>query len=390
MLLRNLSVIGKDGLNDIQIKAGIIDCISPSMEFSSQPRDSAGLVFENALAFPGLINSHDHLDFNLYPQLGNRTYKNYREWGESLHNQFEDEIEKIRKIPESLRTLFGAYKNLINGFTTVINHGEFLQVAGAPVRVEQNHHVLHSVGFEKNWIIKLNNPFLRSLPFVVHVGEGTDELASLEIDQLIKWNLLKRKLIGVHAVGMSEKQAGSFMGLIWCPASNFFLLGKTANIQALGKKCRILFGTDSTLTATWNAWDHFRNARDTRMASDDAIFEMLTTNAAACWGLSNLGVIDQGRKADLVIARQNPGNSTWDSFYSINPEDILLVIQDGLIRLFDQELLESLCLDAIKPEHFSAVEWNHCRKYVEGDFPALMNKIRSICPEIVVPWHPAA
>lgn len=390
MLLQNLSVIGKDGLMDIQIRAGIIDRISPSMEFSSQVKDSVGIVFENALAFPGLINSHDHLDFNLYPQLGRRTYRNYREWGETLHDQFESEIEKIGNIPVSLRGLFGAYKNLINGFTTVINHGEFLQLSGAPVRVMQKHHVLHSVGFEKNWIIKLNNPFLKSLPFVVHVGEGTDELASHEIDELVKWNLLKRKLIGVHGVAMSEEQAGAFMALVWCPVSNFFLLGKTANIKALCKNCPIVFGTDSTLTATWNAWDHFRNARGTRMVSDTALFDMLTTSAAACWELPSLGFIEKGKKADLVIAKQKPGNSSWDSFYSINPEDILIVIQDGQIRLFDHELLEHLRLREIKPDHFSSIEWNQCRKYVEGNLPALMNKISSICPEIVMPWHPAA
>jgi len=29
------------------------------------------------MAFPGLINSHDHLDFNLFPLWGNRKYNNY-------------------------------------------------------------------------------------------------------------------------------------------------------------------------------------------------------------------------------------------------------------------------------------------------------------------------
>ncbi|MFI5155566.1 MAG: amidohydrolase family protein [Chitinophagales bacterium] len=389
MLLQNLSIIGKDGQMNMQIKAGIIDRIFPSKQTSSNVKDPATLVFEKALAFPGLINSHDHLDFNLFPQLGNRTYRNYREWGKSLHNQFDEEIEKIRRIPMSLRAAFGAYKNLVNGFTTVINHGDFLHVPGAPVRIVQNHHVLHSVGFEKHWLIKLNNPFLRSMPFVIHVGEGTDELASREIDRLIKWNLLKRKLIGVHGVGMSEKQAGAFMALIWCPVSNFFLLGKTANVRLIGRKCRILFGTDSTLTANWNAWDHFRNARETMMASDASIFDMLTSNAVACWGLPDLSSIEPGRKADIVIARLKPGNSTWDSFYSINPEDILLVIQDGQIRLFDQELLEPIRQGAILQDQFSAIEWNHCRKYVEGNLPALMHKIRSICPDIVMPWDPA-
>jgi cytosine/adenosine deaminase-related metal-dependent hydrolase len=34
------------------------------------------LSFDGALVMPGLVNSHDHLEFNLYPQLGDRQYRN--------------------------------------------------------------------------------------------------------------------------------------------------------------------------------------------------------------------------------------------------------------------------------------------------------------------------
>ncbi|HEX4850540.1 MAG TPA: hypothetical protein VFV08_07035, partial [Puia sp.] len=36
---------------------------------------------DQGIALPGFINSHDHLDFNLFPSIRNRIYNNYTEWG---------------------------------------------------------------------------------------------------------------------------------------------------------------------------------------------------------------------------------------------------------------------------------------------------------------------
>ena len=185
--------------------------------------DEPTLSFDNALVFPGLINSHDHLDFNLFPALANTRYHNYRDWGWDIHKKNKAEIDDILKIPQPLRTLWGIYKNLLNGFTTVVNHGEWLDTKDAPITVFQQCHNLHSIGFEPNWRWKLNRPTKTKWPFVLHVGEGTDLTAHQEITQLIKWNLFDRPLIGIHGVAMTEEQAAHFQALIWCPASNYFL-----------------------------------------------------------------------------------------------------------------------------------------------------------------------
>ena len=48
---------------------------------------------------------------------------------------------------------------------------------------------------------------------------------------------------------MDEQQATAFEALVWCPASNYFLLNTTAAVDKLKTKTSILFGTDSTLTS---------------------------------------------------------------------------------------------------------------------------------------------
>src|SRR5699024_5393300 len=129
---------------------------------------------------------------------------------------------------------------------------------------------------EKHWRLKLNNVFARKHPYVIHLGEGTDAMAHDEIDTFIKNNFLNRSLFTVHGVAMDEEQAKRFKAMVWCPDSNFFLLNATADIKRLKTKTRILFGTDSTLTADWNIWNHLRLARKTGLMNDRELFNALT------------------------------------------------------------------------------------------------------------------
>jgi cytosine/adenosine deaminase-related metal-dependent hydrolase len=375
MRLNNLRFPDGEGLHDLWIQNGRIAAIRPS-----QPDKEPAINFEGALIFPGLINSHDHLDFNLFPRLGNRIYNNYTEWGPDIHTNNVASIQPILRIPQPLRTMWGIYKNLLNGFTTVINHGEKLAIPGDLITVFQDCYCLHSVGFEPRWKWKLNHPGKTTRPFALHVGEGTDPASTREIDELIRWNLFRRPLIGIHGVAMTGEQARSFHALVWCPASNFFLLDKTAPIDRLHAKVPILFGTDSTLTAEWNSWTQIRLARKLGLTTDKELLAMLTLNPAAAWGLHGRGTLTPGAIADLVIARPQPGLTGMDTFFATNPEDLLLVLQNGHIRLFDPSLLEPITEHEFTSEDFQPTRLGG--KYVSGDLPGLMQEIRRYYPEV--------
>ena len=286
MQLCNLKIIESDELVNIEVSGEKINNITSYTENKNfKTRDT--IFFEDAIAFPGLINSHDHLDFNLFPQIANRLYYNYKEWGEDIHARNKEIIQSVLKIPQPLRKEWGLYKNLLNGVTTVVNHGERLLINNKVISVLQNNYSLHSVQFEKKWKLKLNSIFKNNQPFVIHIGEGTDKASHEEMNELIKWNLFKKKIIGVHGVAMDESQAAAFEALVWCPASNNFLLNATAAIDELKIKTTILFGTDSTLTASWNLWEHLRSARDTFLLTDQELFDSLTKSAATIWKENN-------------------------------------------------------------------------------------------------------
>ena len=381
MILHRVRQVNSGQAVSISIRHGKIDSISPNIAIDDA--STLQLHFNDALVFPGLINSHDHLDFNLFPQLGKRIYKNYTEWGAYIHKQFKQEIANVLQVPPELRIRWGIYKNLLCGVTTVVNHGERLTIDNALITVYEDTHDLHSAAFEKAWQLKLNNPLKRKLPVVIHTGEGTDEEATQEIDRLITWNTLHRNLIGIHAVAMTTKQASHFKAIVWCPQSNYFLLNKTAPIHQLKYNTSIIFGTDSTLTSNWNIWDHINMARKTELLSDEELYNSLNIGPSKIWEI-NTGHLSPEKDADMVIARRKGETNDLDAFYGVSPADILLIIHQGNIRLFEQELLPTLA-PHLQGKHFSLIKIDGTFKYVEGNLEKLIAEIRSYLPEFIFP-----
>jgi len=369
-MLNNVRLIDSEVPVNITIQG---DIITGLINRSPTKKEKLELNFEGALVFPGLINSHDHLDFNLFPQLGDKKYNNYTEWGKYIHQHYKREIAEVLKVPVGLREEWGILKNLLCGVTTVVNHGEKIKIRNPLINVHEKYYCLHSAGFENNWRLKLNHPSKWQFPFVIHTGEGTDDYAGREIDRLIRWNLLRRKLIGVHGVAMQQKQAKNFKALVWCPQSNDFLLGKTATVNELKDYTTILFGTDSTLTGSWNIWEHIRQARRSGLLSDTELYKSLTISAAGIWNTNN-GEIAEGKKVDLVVVKPQKGKHNADGFFSAGPADILLVISNGQIKLFDKILYYQLA--KMDTSVFRPVNIDGVCKYVAGNLPKLVKDIK--------------
>jgi|SRR5450432_1061906 len=382
MLLNNITLV--DDSKPVSINISKDNILSLGKVNETVSFDNINIHFENAIAFPGLINSHDHLDFNCFSILGNEIYTSYTEWGKHIHTAYKEEINAVLKIPQHLRTKWGMYKNLFAGVTTVINHGDLLNIDNPLINIYQQTQNLHSVKFQKKWRWKLNNPFLTDKPCVIHTGEGTDRQSANEINHLLQWNLLNRKLIGIHGVAMNAVQAKKFEALVWCPESNRVLLNKHADIKTLKSKTRIVFGTDSTLTGNWNIWQHLRLARKLKLATDDELFNMVTKNAAQLWNFNN-GDIQAGKDADIVIAKTKNSATAMNNFFSINPSDILMVIQKGKIRLFDESLLDQMIRLPLELKNYSDTNLNGSSKFVEGNLPDLIRTIKHYYPAVALP-----
>ncbi|WCT14595.1 amidohydrolase family protein [Mucilaginibacter jinjuensis] len=380
--LNNLHLInGHDPVN-----IGVEGKLITSVNFDGVEADELTLNFSDAMALPGLINSHDHLDFNLFPQLGDLFYRNYTEWGKHIHQHYKQQIQQVLKVPVELRAAWGVYKNLLGGVTTVVDHSDGPKYKDELINVVQAYHCLHSVQFEKHWRRKLNNPLKLKHPYVIHTGEGVDELAHQEIDELLKGNYFKKKLIGIHGVAMKAEQAERFEALVWCPQSNYFLLNQTADIKNLKQHTPILFGTDSTLTSEWNIWGHLRLAAQTKHLSAAELWMSVTTSPAKTWRL-NTGELAPGKDADIVIAKDP--DQGYRNLYSLNPEDLLLVMYRGRINLFDEEIYQQLEDLDFPLQQFDRVKIGNAYKYIAGGVTRLMEHIKTYYPKVTFPILPA-
>ncbi len=309
--------------------------------------EKEGGTLGDAIAFPGLINSHDHLAFNCYPPTGAPPYRDFLGWSRDVQAK-KEMIARIERIPYDVRVQFGVLKNLLWGMTAVADHGGRKTPGGLPITV-MLHRALHSPELESFARLKM---LLGWGPVVAHLAEGVDDASRERALALLRWNLFGRPVAGVHGVSLRDADFAKLAALIWCPASNHFLFGRTADVEQAQLHTRVLFGTDSTLSARGTIWDHLRAARG--LLSDDAILASLTMETIRFWSLPNSYAAN-----NLVLARKR-ATSALDSFFAITPADILLVVNEGEPVLIDADLT-----DQAPSSGFEAVRCGDARKYVK-------------------------
>ena len=384
MILRNLRLVGEDERTRSLILDGAL--ITAVDEGTDLPANSPRVLeLGGALAFPGLVNSHDHLEFNLFRPTGHGPYVDYLAWAADVQQRHRREFERVLQVPPALRRRWGVLKNLLAGVTTVVHHGDPVSEPH-PLDVYGQCLCLHSVAFEKRWRFQLN--FVRHPHRVaIHAGEGIGAACHREIDRLLRWNLTRRPLIAIHGVAMSPSQAARFKALVWCPDSNRFLLGRSADVGELKRQTAILFGTDATLSADWNLWNHLRLARELGGLEDGELFEALTVAAAGVWGLGSSGKLKAGATADLVVAKGKPELSGWDAFFALEPQDLLLVLKRGMPVLLDAALQPEFEKRVGRTPGLHPLVHGDRVKYVAEDLASLVAETKKFLPDFFPPYH---
>jgi hypothetical protein len=194
----------------------------------------------------------------------------------------------------------------------------------------------------------------------------------------------EKKIDWNTGIVMNTQQAKAFEALVWCPASNFFLCNATAHINELKNVTKVLFGTDSTLSAGWNIWEQLRMARSLDMLTDMELYESLTSIPALVWSLPETGSLTENKNADIVIAKMKDKTDALNGFFSLNPEDILMIFKEGNIILFDETVLAQLTKH-VSIQEFGKIFINGTCKFIRGNLPALIKQIKQYNTEIKFP-----
>ena len=336
MLLRHLHWYsdGKDGSGDIRISRGLIGEIGKGLA----PRILEKVIeFRDCLALPGLINSHDHLDFNLLPIPGNPPYSNFTTYAAEIYRPDESPLREVLSTDHRDRLLWGGYKNLISGVTRVCHHNPFHPVLGRgfPVRVAREVAWSHSLYYSQDPLDDFRKAAGR--PFIIHAAEGVDEAARREVEELGRLGILHNNTVIVHGVALSQgeiarlESAGA--ALIWCPVSNLSLFGQTAPLGDLRGRVPFTLASDSLLTGSATLFDEIRAAHDTGLATSDELLAMVTTTASQILKFPvGTGTLRVGVEADLIVV-DDTGVTPAQTLLKSRPADLDLVLVGGKVQL---------------------------------------------------------
>ncbi len=248
MKFSNLLVVKnwkESGLGSISIKGNII---------SKESDDNIIVDCKGLVAYPSLINIHDHLVGNWEPKgAPNRPYQNTSIWVKDMksstsvleRNKFwESDLVDLTSNDGIAMAMLGVYKNIFSGVTIIQDHipkqkNEYYK--NFPIQVVSEYRQGHSITLQNWWGGgKLTDEMKEThgeIPFIIHIAEGTDEEAKLEFSELENMDLLKKNTILIHCTALTKpelkKVSDAGASIVWCPNSNVFLLNTTLDYKTV-------------------------------------------------------------------------------------------------------------------------------------------------------------
>ncbi len=323
------------------------------VDLDGKPRDGDRVAdLEGAFVYPGLVNAHDHLELNNFPRLKWRErHDNARDWIAGFSPRFKTDPRLIEplKAPLDDRLLVGGIKNLLSGATTVCHHDPLfpaLRRTGFPVRVVQRYGWSHSLLVDgETAVARAYRRTRPGQPWIIHAAEGTDAEAAAELGRLDALGCLGANTVLVHGVGLGPRDRARLLArggaLVWCPSSNLFMLGATADVRDIAALGRAALGTDSRLTGERDLLGELKCAANTGQVEAAALFQMVTSRAAEGLRLPGAGRLAPGLPADLVVLptqREDP----FENLLTAERGQVRLVMVGGEALYGDRGLIASV------------------------------------------------
>jgi cytosine/adenosine deaminase-related metal-dependent hydrolase len=337
-------------------------------ELISEVRDGAlgpppgmPVVDTGGVIFPGLIDGHNHVEYNHIPlaDLGKR-YTNRDQWPNAAKYQtlVKDPKNAVTAAGLKCQALkHGEARALVGGTTAIQGTPEVACIRPLVRNLEQTNfcrdkvkqNVMGISGFGRSIggdlstadRVKSDVAAGKLDTFVVHAGEGIDEHERAEWQMLEDFGLAIPELVMIHATafGPDEFRQAAAVGakIVWSPLSNLLLYGKTTNIPAaLDAHVLVSLGSDWSPSGSANVLgelkvaDHVNQRLWSGRISDEQLVAMVTINPATAYHLdARIGSIEVGKAADLLVVTRRPGVSAFRSLIDAQPSDVLLVTVGG-------------------------------------------------------------
>jgi cytosine/adenosine deaminase-related metal-dependent hydrolase len=302
----NARVAGHRGMAEtLRISGGVVD----DLDVAPRPGDHV-VDLGGAFVLPGLINAHDHLELNSFGRLKWRErYDSAVDWFADFQPRFGADPDLVLATPATLddRLWVGGLKNLLSGVTTVCHHNPLHRSLRRefPVRVVKRYRFSHSLHIDGDKVAGDCAGTPGEWPWIVHAAEGVDAASAGEFDRLAAMGCIRSNTVLVHGVALGAANARRLIdaggALIWCPSSNQFLFGATADVRPFDDADRLAVGSDSRLSGEGDLLDELRAAHASRQTSAESLVRAVTVNAAGILRLPDAGRLAPGVPADLAV-----------------------------------------------------------------------------------------
>lgn len=338
--------------------------------------EGAPLVRTGGTIYPGLIELHNHLPYNVLPiwQV-TRRYSNRGQWGggnRDYRARISGPMAVLGRVAGYIEAVvrYVEVKCLLGGVTSsqgvalFSNAGIRRFYRGLVRNVEQPGAEDLPAADTRVADVEARHAaaFLQRLQasscLLLHLSEGVDDAArahfrALRIDDR-RWAITDA-LAGIHCAGLRGRDFATLRSrggnMIWSPLSNLLLYGATADIAKAAEE-RVLIGVGSDWSPSGSknllgelkvAWLVAQEA-GANLAERD-IVAMATCNSARIlkWD-AQVGSIEVGKRADLVVV-DDRGGDPYGHLLNARETSITLVVIDGQARYGQTRLMKRLGKD---------------------------------------------
>ena len=367
---------------------GRIACVGSGQDCAAASAGATVLDCPDDVLSPGLINTHDHIDFTGIaprPDTGER-YEHRHEWRKGLDGHHA--LESFTHDRNPLLIAWGELRFLIGGATATVGESmapgllrnlDFAAgLEGLPVRpvtyrifpLDDAAGIMRTHDCDYGPHPATPAEVAGSSAFLAHVAEGRDDAARNEFrcesrtrydttplpgggGTSSDWIMPQATLI--HAVALTPADlalvAQRGAAIVWSPRSNLSLYGKTLDVlEAHRLGIPVALGSDWLPSGSMNLnrelacavqYDHARlhDALDNR-----ALWRMVTIDAArVVHDDAVIGSIATGHVADLALFEPH-GADPYAAVVRSSPQRVVLVLRGGTI-LYGQAPV----VDALRP-----------------------------------------
>ena len=371
---------------EVLVEGSNVTCVAPSC--ASAPGAQGATVIEtNGVISPGLIDTHNHILFDIFDDsdwLPLRKYSNHDEWpNEARYQAMLDVKQCLEDASQGKPTWcpatydgagslkcemdkFGELKGLVAGTTSIVGLAGTTSACFSSLArtIDASQSGIPQDKIQTSALFPPSRPAAdgvcanfasaRTDAYLIHVGEGTDARSLAEFLRLGTASTTEGCLYApqtaiTHGTAFTATEftqmAAAGMKLTWSPASNVALYGATTNVPAARAA-----GVTVTLAPDWSMGGSQNLLDELRFASawDDAHFGnvltpkdlvvMTTSNAAAALALEGrIGSIRVGGLADLMVVAR-AGTDPYASIVAARPKDVRMTMVGGKILYGDPAL----------------------------------------------------